>query len=265
MYRIFYERFAYTQRGTLDYLIWRTLYKSGTKSLDAVKAEMREWAEDEDFPDTELDFRARANPEVTEVFVNEAGRGWEKLATIFTGTTRKVFYSPFDYQCNTFLMCEGMFRQEGGLAVERSRPDVLAKYGKDVTVIVVGHGDRVAGLMTCDCGNCGEEQWDGKKGFDPRQLWERLKRDGLVENVKTIRLHMCLGADDPKQGGLSFAAQFSAVVEEDETFDSSGTRVLSYHGYLTMTKDGSFSYTDRADDATRLPAKQRREIFKQRQ
>ena len=47
------------------------------------------------------------------------------------------------------------------------------------------------------------------------------------------------------------------MMEWDDQFKTDRTVLQSFSGYLTLTRDGGYSYTSREDDSTRVRAMER--------
>jgi len=183
----------------------------------------------------------------------------DEAAIVNISAVNKIYYTPFTCM---FLDCQRISFDQSGYAAEhtgqRTDPTTapLAKYGPHVIIYVVFHGDHLGGMATCDCKTEGS-RWNAK-GLEVYELWERMKGDGLPANVKEIRLWACKGAD--AVGGLPFAEAFVRIMEEELEYQ--GTTVSSYSGYLTLTRNGKFSYSMRDDDSTKVRAKARRQTFR---
>ena len=185
------------------------------------------------------------------------------LAIVNSSTVYIIYYTPFPCM---YQQCEGLFQAKSGYAVERHIDDAtkpLAKYGAHAVFYVVGHGDKFAGELSCDCGKCGSNLNMGG-GLTPSDLWKRLKDDGLPSNPTAIRLWACRGADAPVEQpeGMSFAATFNLMMEYDDEFLTERTSLSSFNGYLTMTGNGGYSYLERENDATRVAAMKRHVTIK---
>lgn len=260
-YRIYYHRVtdAANDVRVASNSIKEKLGLSGGGSYADVRAVIEGIAKSKKLTIVEQDDKA-SGAALKQVFLTAPGpkSAPDLVCTVNTSQAHVIYYTPFPCM---YMQCEDMFQRMAGYAVEMHLPPTkpLAKYGAHSIFYVVGHGDRTAGLVTCDCGSCGEQQFEGN-GLGPWALWERMKGDGIPANATAIRLWVCLGGNAPpdnNRGEVSFAAAFTMAVEADEDYLSERTSIQSYTGFLTMTRDGGRSYVTRADETTAVRAAMR--------
>jgi hypothetical protein len=189
--------------------------------------------------------------------LDEQDKNSDVVAIVNTSAVHIVYYTPFPCM---FRQVEGLYQAKAGYAVVKhnGKTQPLAQFGPHAIFYVVGHGDRSGGELTCDCHKCGSK-FNMGGGLTAWELWDRVKADGLPENPACIRLWACLGADPPADdpAGKSFAALFRNAAVGDEEFETGRTFFQSFNGYLTMTKDGGYSYTEKGNDATKVRAMDR--------
>lgn len=233
---------------------------SGGQSAEDIKDEYRKAAASGGIG-CEFDDKASDLFEV-KYSVREYNNPPDTVAVVNTSPAHIIYYTPFPCM---FAHCEALFQAKAGYAVEKHMGEgfkPLAKYGRHAIYYVVGHGNDEGYEMTCDCGACGQEHTP-RKGLPAGDLWERMKADGLPENPAAIRLWVCRGADDPVGGGSSFAATFKMLLDFDnDDFNTERTSISSYSGYLTMTRNGGYSYKEKQNDATRVAAMERHIVIK---
>lgn len=262
-YRIFYHRLNDMSRTVQDagQKAQTKLGKSGGMTYPEVKAVFESIAKKVGI--VVLDSQAEPGLFLVSFGPDANPRNSDLVATVNTSAAHIIYYTPFSCM---YVICEQLFQRKAGYAVEQhlvgQKP--LAKYGPHAIFYVVGHGDKLAGLMSCDCGKCGNDTFDGN-GLSPYEVWDRLKGDGLPSNVTAIRIWSCLGADRPAgdPNSISFAAAFKRMVDGDDDYLSERTSIHSYSGFLTMTQDGGYSYLVRGDDTTRVRASERLVQFKE--
>ena len=254
-YRIVYHRSDMPRIEAASKQAQARLGTTGSKDYTEVKRAFEEIAREKGLALTEE--RPDADLSRISLGLDARPQNSDVVATVNTSAVHIIYYTPFPCM---YAQCEGLFQAKAGYAVERhlkgAKP--LAKYGAHAIFYVVCHGDKTAGMVSCDCGKCGNDTWDGN-GLIAYELWERVREDGLPANATAIRLWICLGGDAPvgNPNGISFAAAFTRMVEGDDDYVSERTSIQSYRGFLTMTRDGGYSYTERNNDATRVRAAER--------
>src|SRR6266403_5299266 len=258
MYRITYCKSDMHKAAAAIQVLQSSLGTTGTRVYADVRRVFDDVAER-----YELFFQEKGvkdEPAVREMVfsLDDKGRNGDTIAIVNTSPVHMVYYTPFPCM---FAQVEGLYQAKAGYAVTRHMGDAtkpLAKFGPHAMFYIVCHGDKTGGEATCDCGNCGNNLNLGR-GLTPGELWQRLKADGLPHNPSCIRLWACLGADPPANDptGKSFAAYFHMQASWDDEFKTERTLFQSFSGYLTMTKNGGYSYTQRENEATKVRAMDR--------